>query len=120
VHGDGKMMPTVVARRADDEEVARQNLAEKTENMSVLKLLAENPALSLRDIARDLLWTNKSGGTLDQKKVSRVITRLKKLKLVDETNQLTELGQKIIEEDRKPMKTVLSFANGNGAAASRH
>jgi hypothetical protein len=109
----GKMIPTVVARFATDEESAEQQVQVKTEDIAVLELLAEDARLSLRDIAGKLLWMLKSGD-FDAKKVQRVIKRLRKAELIDETNEVTGLGEKRLHDYRQSKPAA---SKGNGASS---
>jgi hypothetical protein len=115
----GKRMPTIVAHYADEDEVAEVEYESNLEDMQVLEKLAEDSTMSLRKIADKLYWMHAGSGLSDGKKVSRIIKRLQKARLVDGNHQLTGLGEKKLEEHRQSMPTRPEKRQGNGCGAWR-
>jgi len=74
----------------------------------VLEILADNPTISLRNIANKLSWLLSSGEP-NAVKVSRIIKRLQKNELIDKNNILTELGCTRLDE-QQPKPNGLSVA----------
>jgi hypothetical protein len=108
----GKLMPTVVAHLATEQEAAEHGFQVRTEDMQVLELLNKDAAMSLRDIASKSLWITKDNN-IDATKVKRVIDRLRKAKLIGEDNQLTGLGEKKLNEHQQSsLKPAGSGGNG--------
>jgi hypothetical protein len=109
----GKLMPTVVAHLATEQEAAEHEFQVRTEDMQVLELLNKDTAMSLRDIASKLFWITK-GNNIDATKAKRVIDRLRKAKLIGEDNQLTGLGEKKLNEYQQSSPKPAG-SGGNGA-----
>jgi hypothetical protein len=101
----GDMVWSVVCHVATPQEEADYEFEMNTQDRQVLELMAVNPTMVQRTIAERLLWI-LGNGEPDHKKVGRVQKRLKKAKLIDENNSLTETGRQRLRENKQ--------ARGNG------
>jgi hypothetical protein len=103
------MVWSVVCHVATPQEEAEHEFEMNNQDRQVLEILADNPTMVQRTIAERLLWISSNGEPY-HKKVARVQQRLKKAKLIDENNILTELGhQKLGKNER-----TIGNGKGNG------
>ena len=112
----GKKIWSVICHVATPQEEANHQFEMTTQDRQVLKVLADNPEMVQREIAKQLFWflnsNNESGQPEgDHKKVGQVQKRLKKAKLIDENTILTELGRERLRENE--YNGANGKANGN-------
>ncbi len=97
----GRFISTVIARLLTDAEQKERNATARTDEDTVLALLAETKNLSIANIASSLGWLSHRGDP-QKSRVHRVIERLKADKLVAKERGITVLTSKG-EEARKAM-----------------
>jgi hypothetical protein len=91
----GRLIPTVVAHHLSEAAQDEMSIAARRDEDLVLEALQKSPGASLKDIANKLGWHTKKGEPY-KSKVHRIITRLKREKLLtSERGRLTlsEKGQ---------------------------
>ena len=97
----GKQMATIIAHVASEMAFAAAESETSVEDLRILEMLNNNPAMSLREIAEEMPWylKTKADGTspADAKKASRRLKQLRHKKLLDESNRLTEAGLQKLE-----------------------
>jgi DNA-binding PadR family transcriptional regulator len=103
----GDMVWSVICHVATPQEEANHEFEMGTQDRQVLEVLAGNSTMTQRAIADRLFWI-LGNGEPDHPKVGRVLKRLKKAKLIDENNILTELGRERLKENKQ------NGANGKG------
>ena len=100
------MVWSVICHVATAQEEAEHEFEMNNQDRQVLEILADNPTMVQREIAKRLFWflnSNNEAGQPegDHKKVGRVQKRLKKAKLIDENNSLTALGRERLKENEQ-------------------
>jgi hypothetical protein len=96
---DGGPIEAVVAYEATEEEIERKHKQRDQEELRVMKVMKENPGISMNDIA-DKLWEYDSGGKPKKWLAQKILKRLDKIGLVHQDGrgarkpyQLTQKGE---------------------------
>jgi hypothetical protein len=102
-----KYISTVTVRLATDNEVVEHEITTDSDEMKVLQSLSEKHK-SLREIAKEFEWYNRTKTALDHYRVDRAMKKLKKSRLIDEAGNITNLGR-----ERLHGENVIAFKKAN-------
>ena len=119
VDSKGRLVWSIYAQAASNTEQEMLKKTERVEQGLVLQVMRDHPGYSLTDIAKHLDWSTGKGEP-NKQKVHRLMSKLQKVKLVEqgfgEGYKLTGKGQKVAKEMPKltdgPTKinTIIPFA----------